>query len=287
MEKKEKKLSNLSINTFGFGDGGFQFIVNLELFYFSLFLTDYCKFAPALAGIILTVTSIVDCVWVPTAGAIVEKANFKWMKWGKYRSWLLVGPPITYLLFIPMFLYIPGPLAPYIISFGFIASHLVWNVVYTAHLSLISVMTDDPYERTRLSTSRQICSTVAKIIFGYIVLATIIKMGTAVGNPAMGFTFGAMLFPLLMIAGYYVVFFSTKGYDSLPPVLTGTTEKAKKEKVPVSMLLKETFKNSQLMILMSADFFRCFAYYLVTSTAIYFFRKIYGDMSNWAFYLVV
>ena len=286
MELTKKKLSRATTFTYGFGDGGFQFMVNMELMYFALFLTDYCKFAPAIAGLILTITSIVDVVWVPTAGAIVEKANFKWMKWGKYRSWLLVGPPITYLLFIPMFLFIPGTIAPYIIAFGFVASHLIWNIVYTAHLSLINVMTDDPYERTKLSTSRQICSTVAKVIFGYVVLTSIKAMGTAVGNPPVGFTLGAMIWPLLMIVGYYVVFATTKGHDVLPPILSGAEEK-KKEKVPLSLLLKETFKNGQVMVLICADFFRCLAYYLLTGTAIYFFNKIFGSAANWPIYLVI
>lgn len=287
METKKPKLSRKVLFTYGFGDAGFQFVVNLELLYFSLFLTDYCKFAPAIAGLILTVTSVIDCVWVPTAGAIVEKSNFRWMKWGKYRSWLLVGPPITFLVFIPMFLYVPGPLAPWIIGFGFVASHLIWNIVYTAQLSLINVMTDDPYERTKLSTNRQIGATIAKIIFGYVVLTTILKIGTAVHNPPMGFTIGAMIFPLLMIAGYYIVFWGSKGYDSPPPVLSASTEERQKETVPVSTLLKETFRNGQVMLLMCADLFRCFAYYMVTSTAIYYFRKIFGNVQHWAAYLVI
>ncbi len=290
MEKTKSKLSSILLNMFGLGDFGFQFCASMEIYYFSLFLTDYCKFAPEIAGLILSVTAIVDILWVVVAGVIVQKSSFKWMKWGKHRSWLIFGPPITYLTFIFQFLFIKGPIGPYIIGFGFIASHLIWNVVYTAHISLINVMTDAPYERTKLSTSRQVWTTISRIIFGYVVLNFVNSVAgnssatTSPKNP-MGFTLAVLLFPLIMIVGYYVVFLLTKGHDidaHLPKNV-----KAKEPKEPLLSLIVDTLKNTQLLVLILADFFRNLSFFLVSGAAIYFFLKVFQDNKNWAIYLVI
>ena len=93
----ETKLKKSIINLYGLPSFGFQLFVNMEVFYFAAFLTDFAKLPMALVGTVLMITSIFDILWVPTAGVLLEKSN---MKWGKYRSWLLVGPPFAALFFI-------------------------------------------------------------------------------------------------------------------------------------------------------------------------------------------
>ena len=77
-----KPLKKSVINLYGLPSFGFQTLVNIEVFFFAAFLTDFAKLPLAIVSIILLATSIVDILAVPTSGVILEKSN---MKWGKYR----------------------------------------------------------------------------------------------------------------------------------------------------------------------------------------------------------
>jgi glucuronide carrier protein len=85
------KLSKKVLNFSGICDLGFTMFINIELYYWAAFLTDYAKFSLAMVTIILTLTSVIDCIWIPVSGWIIERCSFKW---GKFRSWLIIVPPV-------------------------------------------------------------------------------------------------------------------------------------------------------------------------------------------------
>ena len=89
------KLKKSVIYLYGLPSFGFQIFIYVELMFFSAFLTDAVKMPVALAGSVLMITSIFDLIWVPVAGIILQKSN---LKWGKFRSWLLIGPPVAAML---------------------------------------------------------------------------------------------------------------------------------------------------------------------------------------------
>ena len=59
-------------------------MVDLELFYFTAFLTDYARFPMAISGLILWITRAVDIACALMAGVILQKTSLKFG--GKYRS---------------------------------------------------------------------------------------------------------------------------------------------------------------------------------------------------------
>jgi Na+/melibiose symporter-like transporter len=125
----------------------------MEVFFFSIFLTDFAEFSLEVVGRILAVTSTIDIVCALVGGVILQKVTLKFG--GKYRSWFLVGPPLVAPLFILQFTKIGSDLtAELIIIFGFVASHLLFNVVFAASGSMLGRLSQLPEERTILSTSR-------------------------------------------------------------------------------------------------------------------------------------
>ena len=63
------------------------------------------------------------------------------MRWGRYRSWLLVGPPLAAVFFVLQFSKIGDPaMNAFLISVGFIVSHLIWNIFYAGHVAMINSM---------------------------------------------------------------------------------------------------------------------------------------------------
>src|SRR5512139_1209879 len=148
-----ERLSKSLLYTYGIADMFFILMVNMEMFYFTAFLTDYAQFTMAVIGIILWITGAVDTVCALAAGVILQRVTLK--HGGKYRSWFLVGPPIVAPLFVLQFSKIGNDwTAASIIVAAFILSHLLYNIVFTASGSMAGRLSPLPDERTILSTSR-------------------------------------------------------------------------------------------------------------------------------------
>ena len=287
---EKKKLSGLFINVFGLGDFGFQLMVNMELIFWMVFMTDAIRFSADQITFITTVTGIFDVAWVFVAGLIVQRCNFKF---GKLRSWLLYAPPFIWATFIFQFWSFSGNggLAQWLVIFGFVASHLIWNCSYTAHIAMISAYTDDVQERTVLSSRRMLGQALGKILFSSIAVGVIVKFSglfgevDAIGRNAQGYGMAAIVLPLVMVACYFIVFFVSKGYES-----TSNDKKApavaQEQKLSVWESIKLAVTNSQLVVLAIADFGRCFAFYLITSMNAYYFRVVLDAPGMLATYLV-
>ena len=125
---------------------------------------------------------------------------------GKYRSWFLVGPPVVALLFILQFTKIGTTLsAAMIIGFGFIASHLIWNIVFTASASMVGRLSQSLDERIILSTSRAQGMSAAGIVFAVTSLP-IIHFFTSHTNGIAGFSLASAVYAVLMVLGYLYIY---------------------------------------------------------------------------------
>lgn len=269
----ETKLKKSIINLYGLPSFGFQLFVNMEVFYFAAFLTDFAKLPMALVGTVLMITSIFDILWVPTAGVLLEKSN---MKWGKYRSWLFVGPPFAALFFILQFSKIGSPTTnAIIITIGFVVSHLIWNIFYAGHVALNSSMTTVREERIAMSTNRGMFNSLGAIAFSLIGMPMIFALGSK-GNPAMGYTLTVVITGIVMIACYYALFFMTKNYafhgTSVP---SGKTE----EKMPIGEMLKQIVVNPPLIGLMLGELGRYLGRFVIFGLAFYYFKYVVNNLA--------
>ena len=150
---KSRKITQKIKVWFGIGDAGFSFMTTVETAYFPAFLTNYALLSNAYVILITSITGAVDIVSSLIAGIVLDKTNFKW---GKYRSWLVIGPPAVIILFMLQFSKIGSPsVAAVLICTGFILSHFIWNMSWTANMSLVPILTDDPKERAFLSGEGQ------------------------------------------------------------------------------------------------------------------------------------
>ncbi|OLN29473.1 MFS transporter [Desulfosporosinus metallidurans] len=268
----ETRLKKSIINLYGLPSFGFQLFVNMEVFYFAAFLTDFAKLPMALVGTVLMITSIFDILWVPTAGVLLEKSN---MKWGKYRSWLLVGPPFAALFFILQFSKIGSPTTnAIIITIGFVVSHLIWNIFYAGHVALNSSMTTVREERIAMSTNRGMFNSLGAIAFSLIGMPMILALGK--GNPAMGYTLTVVITGAVMIACYYALFFMTKDYAFHgTSVQSGKTE----EKMSIGEMLKQIVVNPPLIGLMLGELGRYLGRFVIFGLAFYYFKYVVNNLA--------
>jgi Na+/melibiose symporter-like transporter len=279
-----KRVSNFFVNVFGLGDFGFQIMVNMELLFFMAFLTDAVQFSPTTAGLIGSITGVFDILWVFAAGMIIQKCNFRW---GKLRSWLILVPPFIWATFIFQFWGLSGntSLASILICLGFIISHLIWNCAYTAHISMISAYSDDIQQRATMSARRMVGQAVGKIVFS-LVAVSLIGFFSGPDKLPVGYTIATAVLTLPMVICYFIIFIVSKPYEGKDAPLSVNAQVAA-EKVPLWKSVANAAKNSQLIVLLIADFGRCFAFYLVTAVTAYYFRVVLDDPGAMTLYLLL
>jgi len=278
-----EKLNKPLLYTYGIGDLGFVLITNMELFFFAAFLTDYADFSLSITGYILGFTSLADIVFALVAGVILQKVTL--MYGGKYRSWFLVGPPIVAVLFILQFTKIGTTLsAGLIIAFGFVASHLIWNIMFTASASMVGRLSQSPDERTILSTSRAQGMSAAGIIFSVTSLP-MIDFFTSQTNEIAGFSLASAVYVFLMVLGYLYIYKMTSGRDPYDETISDAGTKSQKQSV--LEMVELVFKNPPLLLLIVAEIFRNSYILILASFAIYYFKYVLDNLAFLTVFILV
>lgn len=267
-----KSLKKSVINLYGLPSFGFQLFVNMEVFFFAAFLTDYAKIPVAMAGLVLMVTSIFDIIWVPVAGVILEKSG---MRWGRYRSWLLIGPPLAALFFTLQFAKIGDPLTNAIlVSIGFIVSHLIWNIFYAGHIAMNNSMTTVREERISMASNRGMFNAIGAIAFSMAGAKTIELLGG--GNQALGCTLTVAVSGVVMILCYWYLFFITKDYAYHPKANAQTESR---DKMGIGEMLKQIVINPPLIGLMLAELGRYLGRFVIFGLAFYYFKYVVDNLA--------
>lgn len=272
-----KKLSTLVKWSFVLPTLGQNLFIYLELYYMSYFLTDICQFPLNTVTFILTSTAAVDLVWVFVTGIVLEKCDFK--KMGKYRAWYVIGSPIIILFFTLMFTDFGNSAAAMaVVVVAFCIKTLFQDIQSAAVTAQLSQISDSQQERTTLSVTRNIGSVAGQLLFSFVGVATITFFGNVFHITALGYTAAAIIFTIVNGICHIALYYITKD------VPVAKTEK-KKEKLSVGRMFKIFAENPPLLILSFGDLLRYTAYFLISSTAAYYFAAVLKDSASMSIYL--
>ena len=290
-----KKSLSKSLRTFyGVGDLAFSLMTSMEVYGFTFFLTNIAQFSLAVSTTILLITSTVDAIFSPIYGAIIN--GVKAMRWGRYRSWLLVGPPLVVLTYPLQFSKIGSELtAAVIICAAFIISHIIWNIGWVANVSLVSVLASNGEERSLLASRRGTWGAVSRFVVSYTTVPFGTLLGGIFGNPVLGFTLATAAVTVAMMLGYWSHFAMTKGYEETSEKKTKaqkaaakTAEKVvEKDKATIGELLKNLFLNPPLMVLMLADFARYLSGFIMSGILAYYYTYVIQNMDYYPIFILV
>ncbi|MBN1568017.1 MAG: MFS transporter [Acidobacteria bacterium] len=265
-----ERLNRSLLYTYGIADLFFMLLVNMELVFFPKFLTDYAQFSLAIVGQIVLITSLVDTVCSLVAGVILQRVNLRFG--GKYRSWFLVGPPLVAVLFVLQFVKIGSdPMAATIIIIAFIASHLIWNIAFTASGAMVGRLSRLPDEQTILSANRAQGITVGSLIFSATAVPMIMFFGARTGEMA-GLTVAVGVYAFLMIVGYYYVYKITAGRDPYDELTADAPKNESRQSV--AKMIGLICKNPPLLRLTLAESFRNGSLFIIASFATYYFAYV-------------
>jgi Na+/melibiose symporter-like transporter len=268
--------------TYGIADLFFALMINMEAYFFTAFLTDYAQFSLAITGQILGLTSLLDIGCALAGGVILQKAVLRYG--GKYRSWFLVGPPIVAPLFILQFTKIGSDLtAALIVIFGYIASHLLFNVVVSASGAMVGRLSQVPGERTILSAGRAQGMSAAGLIFSATAMPMILFFAER-GSKTSGFTITVAVYSFLMILGYWYVYAITAGkdpYDEEP-----LDASARKSGPSLGAIVGLVFRNPPLLFLTLAQVFTSTGIFVITTLAVYYFTYVAGQPALFSLFVL-
>ena len=144
------KLSWLQRIGYGAGDLAQNLIYQTISIWLLFFYTNVYGLKPDVAAVMFLIVRLVDVLWDPVVGTIVDKSN---PKWGKYRSWLVLGGiPLVGLAILCFWGGFSGSVIyAYVTYVGMSMCYTLVNVPYGA---LNSSLTRDTDEITVLTSTR-------------------------------------------------------------------------------------------------------------------------------------
>ena len=273
-QAQKKGLSSALRNFFGVGDAGFVLMSNVETFYFMTFLTNFANFAPAVAGVINSVFSIIDACLSWIYGGILNGTKAK--KWGRYRSWLILTPWIVPFIYTFQFIRISDNewLSAIVIIVAAVVSHVIWNIGYVANATLVSVVGKTPEDKATLSSSRATWNNIGGLIWSYAGLPFATVLGGIIGEKNQ-WAGAAFVLGWVMVLGYFAHFKMTEGYEEIEDEKHAKT--ARQNKISIPDMFRSLFQNPQLIILMLADLAKWCVKFVTAASAIYYFRDAAGN----------
>lgn len=156
------KLSWIQRLGFGSGDLAQNLIYQTISMYLLFFYTNVYGLDPAVAAVMFLIVRIVDVIWDPFVGTFVDKHE---PRWGKYRSYLLLGGiPLTGFSILCFWNGFSGSLLyAYITYVGLSMCYTLVNVPYGA---LNASLTRDTQEITVLTSVRMFMANIGGLAVG-------------------------------------------------------------------------------------------------------------------------
>ncbi len=292
MEESKQVLStqNLSSRKFGlrdkicyaFGDVANDFTFIMISSFMLVFYTDVMKIDAAIVGALMAAARILDAFTDIGMGTLVDMTDPAKSKFGKFRIWMLRGCiPVV----VMGFLVFGGGLiadAPYAVRLVWMfVTYLLWgSVFYTCvnipYGSMASSITDDPNQRTQLSSFRSIGATIAGLVLG-VAGPLVVYVKDDAGNSVLSNT-RMMIFAgvcaLLALISYLICIFGSVDRVYLPP----KKKEPKAEKDPNEKnILVTLITDKSLVILIIGTIFMLLTQLTQQSMAQYIYPKYYSN----------
>jgi GPH family glycoside/pentoside/hexuronide:cation symporter len=274
------KLSWTERIAFGSGDMAQNFIYQTVTTYLLFFYTNVYGLNPAIAAAMFLSVRIIDAIWDPVVGTMVDKYT---TRFGKYRGWLLImALPLTVLMIACFIVPDFGETGKVVYACAtYVALSIAYTMINVPFGALNAALTRDQQEVTILTTTRMWLVNVAQVAITYGVPTIIIALAGTMTSPE------ARSGWLITIIIYGIV-----GLGALVFSFAGTKErvvisKEDQSKVKFTDLFTEVAHNKPLRII-SFMFITAFAIMAITnSAATYFVKYNLGNENLVGYYNVI
>jgi Na+/melibiose symporter-like transporter len=254
----------------------------LPMSYFTMFQTEGLGWTAALAATVLIIPRIIDFVGGVICGSVIAKTN---MKWGKYRSWLLIGGWVVMAGVIMMFINtrgLPRPGQIAISATGYVFQNFPMNFILTSQYGLMMLMggasMDDRVKLSVGSMRFRMLGTLATSAGLVPALRALTKIyGANPDNPnwyhpnaymTMAVVTGAMF-----LLGTFFVASAGKEYDKL-----NTGAAARGPALSFGDIIRGVFSNDQLLVYTLVNTLNSIALFAAMPLGLFYFMYILQNM---------
>ena len=273
MEKKKTELSKTIRYFYGIGDMGYSLVSSVWSYYMLFYLNTVARLSLPLVTLLMTISSTFDSALSWAYGAVINST--KPMKWGRYRSWLLITcwifPITSFFVFFRI-----GQSDTVAFIFFLIAqlvSRVVQTLAYTANVSLISVVSRNSDDRIAMSSSRATWNNASKFAWSYLSVPFLAILTSIVGEQ-YSYAVLASVLGAFTTLGYFLHFKMTEGYEATGEQERTNAALAKRSKTSLVDLLRALFTNPPLLALVVADLAKWLFNFSVAGTVVYYFTYI-------------
>jgi len=245
----------------------FQFMIALQLDFY----THTFGLTPAQTGTLFGVVGLGAACINPVMGVIADRTT---SRWGKFRPWLLwTAVPfgvIGVLTFTTPDLSPGGKLVYAWVTYSLLrVIYIVNNVPYA---TLTAVMTEDPDERTSISSYRQIAANSAGFIIASLAIPMVGFFGR--GNDARGYQLTMGLLCLVGVVFFIITFLTTKERIQPDP----------QQKTKLSQDLSDLFQNRAWVVLFLVTLFYFTAILVRGNVMLPYFRYVVGNVKLYSWF---
>lgn len=255
----------------GAGNIGEGVVSTVTSTYFMIYLTDTAMLPLGMVSLIAMVGSILDFLLVPVSGALL--VSTKPMKWGRYRSWLLLCPPLVVLFYLLCFTVVKDSMFLTVACalLGYVGGKVTWNIVYASNVSLTAILSRTIGSKTQLSSQRMMGSNIGRLLGNSltpaIVAAVAVKLGEVNGYRITILIMGSV-YILTSLIHFYV---SAKQKSSEEEPLRA------QEKMPVDQIIKVILVEPRLLLTLIIDLTSNVASLVLPSLAVYYYKYCAGE----------
>ncbi|MDR1448478.1 MAG: MFS transporter [Candidatus Ancillula sp.] len=269
------KIGWLERIAFGSGDMAQNFIYQTVTTYLLFFYTNVYGLNPAIAATMFLVVRIIDAVWDPVVGALIDRIT---LPFGKYRGWMaLMGAPLAILMVL---CFVVPPLAEtgkvVYAAVTYVALSMVYTTINVPFGALNAALTRDPQETTVLTSVRMWLVNVAQVAITYGIPTIVLALSaTHTNNRHSDKSAWLTTIIIYAVVGLIALFFSfAKTKERI------VISKKDSANVKVTDLFAEVARNKHLRIV-SFMFICAFGIMAITnSSAAYFVTYNMGDKSG-------
>jgi len=275
--KTEKKhITPLMRKIWGIGVFGEGFNMQPNQLYGTFFATNVIGVPSTVIAAVAGVRTITQLFMSPLGGLLVD--NTKPMRWGKLRSWLLVGSIISFAMSWFPWVAKGTPTQFYWINYAVaLFTTVFYNAQVIATFSLVPSMCAYDEERNTLSSNQMTGNKLGVLIAGFLVPIVMTNfLQPNFGNAA--YPMIAMVCNAVMFGSYMVHFKLAKGYEGNGMVI----EKAAKEKLNLKDTAAAIRAVPSLIPMILADITSTVGAFLLPPFVMYLYTYVINDGNSMA-----
>lgn len=256
-QKKEavttrEKLNMTSTIAYAIGSSGSNASFYMINNYLLIFYTDVCTLSAAAISIIMLIARIWDAANDPMMGMIEDKTH---TRLGKFRPWLVVGPPFLAIFNILTFTVFPlqGTLKAVVCGLCYIGAGMSYTVVQVAINGLVNRITNDSANKMKVISIAQIGNQIGQAVVAAILMPIILYFSQSDVANARGYFWGTLILSLITVPMIWIAAWKCR------EVTTEESATMPTEKRNESILssLKALLKNDQLVRAIVSTFLAC------------------------------